>query len=121
FHVTGVQTCALPLSSLAASVGVDADAALALANRHPRVNLHRLGIHVGGHCIPVDPWFLVAIYPDEARLLRTAREINDALPGRVADAIRARLGEAGRVTVLGLSYKPDVDDMRESPAVEVVR
>jgi len=109
------------LASLAASVGVDADAAFALANRHPRVNLHRPGIGVGGHCIPVDPWFLVAIDPDEARLLRTAREINDALPGRVADAIRARLGEAGRVTVLGLSYKPDVDDMRESPAVEVVR
>ena len=109
------------LAALAASVGVDADAAFALANRHPRVNLHRPGIGVGGHCIPVDPWFLVAIDPAEARLLRTAREINDSLPGRVADAVRAHLGDADRVTVLGLSYKPDVDDMRESPSIDVVR
>ncbi len=108
------------LASLAAAVGVDADAAFALANRHPRVNLHKPGIGVGGHCIPVDPWFLVALDPEEARLLRTAREINDALPGRVADAVRARLGGADRVTLLGISYKPDVDDVRESPAVEVV-
>lgn len=109
------------LASLAASVGVDADAAFALANRHPRVNLHKPGIGVGGHCIPVDPWFLVAVDPAEARLLRTAREINDSLPGRVADAVRERLDGEGHVTLLGLSYKPDVDDVRESPAVEVVR
>lgn len=109
------------LAALAASVGVDPDAAFALANRHPRVNLHRPGIGVGGHCIPVDPWFLVAVDPDEARLLRTARSINDALPGRVARAIRDRLGDTEHVTLLGISYKPDVDDLRESPAVEVVR
>src|SRR5690606_26230210 len=108
------------LAELSAHVGVDPDTAFALANRHPRVNLHRPGIGVGGHCIPVDPWFLVALDPEEARLLRTAREINDALPGRVADAVRARLGGADRVTLLGISYKPDVDDVRESPAVEVV-
>ena len=108
------------LAALAAAVGVDADAAFALANRHPRVNLHEPGIGVGGHCIPVDPWFLVAIDPKEARLLRTARAINDALPRRVADAVRARLDGADRVTLLGISYKPDVDDTRESPAVEVV-
>jgi UDP-N-acetyl-D-mannosaminuronic acid dehydrogenase len=109
------------LAALASSVGVDPDAAFALANRHPRVNLHRPGIGVGGHCIPVDPWFLVAVDPGEALLLRTARAINDALPARVAQAIRDSLRDAHHVTVLGISYKPDVDDMRESPAVEVVR
>jgi len=109
------------LAAIAAEVGVDAEAAFALANRHPRVNLHKPGIGVGGHCIPVDPWFLVAVNPSLARLLRTARDINDSLPGQVAHAIRVRLGDASRVTLLGIAYKPDIDDLRESPAVEIAR
>jgi len=109
------------LAELASSVGVDVDRAFALANRHPRVHLHRPGIGVGGHCIPVDPWFLVAINPHRAQLLSAARAVNDGVPSRVAAAIITELRRCYRASVvlLGLSYKEDVDDFRGSSSVEV--
>lgn len=102
-------------------IGADPVEAIRLANRHPRVNIHQPGIGVGGHCIPVDPWFLVQSAPDLAVLIRTAREINDRRPATVAEDLLERLRTAGArsVALLGLAYKPDVDDFRESPAVSI--
>lgn len=110
------------LARICDSVAVDPFELIAIANQHPRVNILQPGPGVGGHCIAVDPWFLVHTAPEAARLIRTAREINDARPHYVADQIAAACdGLADPVVAcLGLSYKPDVDDMRESPAVEVV-
>ena len=93
-----------------------------LANRHPRVNILNPGPGVGGHCIAVDPWFIVSSAPESARLIRTAREINDYKPEYVVEQV-ARAAEAFKepvIACLGLSYKADIDDLRESPAVDVV-
>jgi UDP-N-acetyl-D-mannosaminuronic acid dehydrogenase len=93
-----------------------------LANQHPRVNILRPGPGVGGHCIAVDPWFIVAADRANSRLIRTAREVNDAKPDFVIEKVRAHAAKlkAPVVACLGLSYKADVDDLRESPAVEIV-
>jgi UDP-N-acetyl-D-mannosaminuronic acid dehydrogenase len=110
-------------SRLADRFGVDVWEAIALANRHPRVRILNPGPGVGGHCISVDPWFLVEAAPDLAQLIRTARMVNDSQPHFVVELVRRVLGGelAGRkIAALGLSYKPDVDDLRESPAIEVV-
>lgn len=103
-----------------------------LANRHPRVNILQPGPGVGGHCIAVDPWFIVSAAPEEARLIRTAREVNDSKPGWVIDKVSAAIGDwlmrnpgksAVDVTIAcyGLTFKPDIDDLRESPALGIVR
>lgn len=105
---------------------------IALANRHPRVNILQPGPGVGGHCIAVDPWFIVSRTPEQARIIRTAREVNDAKPDWVIEKVNSVIGEhllanptqcAGDVTLAcyGLTFKPDVDDLRESPALEIVR
>ena len=96
---------------------------IAMANLHPRVNILSPGPGVGGHCIAVDPWFIVATNPDEAKLIRQARHVNDAKPDFVCGKVRARAAELRQpvIACLGLSYKKDVDDLRESPAVEIVR
>ena len=110
------------LSLLCDRLGVDARQAIALANRHPRVQVLQPGAGVGGHCIPIDPWFLAAAAPAEARLIRTARAVNDAVPHRIAQRLReaAARFDAPRIACLGLAYKPDVGDLRESPAVAIV-
>jgi UDP-N-acetyl-D-mannosaminuronic acid dehydrogenase len=110
------------LSRLAERSGVNIWDAIAIANRHPRVNLHRPGPGVGGHCISVDPWFLVESAPAITPLVRTAREVNDSQPRFVVSCVQEILGGlAGRrAAVLGLTYKADVDDIRESPAVDVI-
>jgi UDP-N-acetyl-D-mannosaminuronic acid dehydrogenase len=94
-----------------------------LANLHPRVNILSPGPGVGGHCIAVDPWFIVAGSPNEARLIRMARIINDSKPEYVCSKVRERAAALKQpvIACLGLSYKKDVDDLRESPAVEIVR
>lgn len=94
-----------------------------LANHHPRVNILQPGPGVGGHCIAVDPWFIVSKTPEEARIIHTARQVNDGKPRYVLDQV---LGAASTVTdpviaCLGLAFKPDIDDLRESPAMEVVQ
>ena len=91
-----------------------------LANRHPRVKILQPGPGVGGHCIAVDPWFIVDSAPKEAKLIRTAREVNDAKPQAVIAEVLAAAKSRSRIACLGLTYKADVDDMRESPAVEIV-
>ncbi|MBF0676104.1 UDP-N-acetyl-D-mannosamine dehydrogenase [Pseudomonas sp.] len=102
-----------------------------LANRHPRVNILQPGPGVGGHCIAVDPWFIVSKTPHEARLIRTAREVNDGKPEWVITKVQSVVGEVLShndnaeakdvvIACLGLSFKADIDDLRESPAVEIV-
>jgi UDP-N-acetyl-D-mannosaminuronic acid dehydrogenase len=93
-----------------------------LANRHPRVNILRPGPGVGGHCIAVDPWFIVHSAPEEARLIRTARQVNDGKPQVVLDAVlqAAAALPSPKIACLGLAFKPDIDDLRESPALGIV-
>lgn len=102
---------------------VDIREAIEIANLHPRVEILRPGVGVGGHCISVDPWFLVEAAPETARLARTAREVNDEQPGFVADLIERAAGGLANKTIalLGLAFKPNVDDLRESPAVALAR
>lgn len=110
-------------SRLADRFGVDVWEAVRLANRHPRVNILSPGPGVGGHCISVDPWFLVEAAPDLTPLIRTARKVNDDQPRFVVQLAQQILGglSGRRIAALGLAYKPNVDDLRESPAVEVVQ
>jgi UDP-N-acetyl-D-mannosaminuronic acid dehydrogenase len=95
---------------------------ITLANHHPRVNILSPGPGVGGHCIAVDPWFIVASAPDLASLIRTAREVNDGKPHHVAQQVIDKAGRFHSPTVacLGLAFKANIDDLRESPAVEIV-
>ncbi len=94
-----------------------------LSNLHPRVNILSPGPGVGGHCIAVDPWFIVTSDPVNSRLIRTAREVNDAKPRAVVEKVKALAAQLKEpvIACLGLSYKANVDDLRESPAVEIVQ
>ena len=107
---------------LAEKFGVDVWEAIQLANLHPRINILNPGPGVGGHCISVDPWFLVEAAPELTALIYNARQINDAQPHFVVKKVQQALGElkSKKIAALGLAYKPDVDDLRESPATEVV-
>lgn len=110
-------------SRLAGHFRVDVWEAIRIANLHPRVKILNPGPGVGGHCISVDPWFLVEAAPELTRLIYAARRVNDDQPHVVFSLSRTALGSlrGRRIAALGLSYKPEVDDLRESPAVEVVR
>jgi UDP-N-acetyl-D-mannosaminuronic acid dehydrogenase len=109
-------------SRLAEKFGVDVWEAIRLANLHPRINILSPGPGVGGHCISVDPWFFVETAPELTDLIYNARKVNDEQPHFVVGKVREALGglKDKRIAVLGLAYKPDVDDLRESPATEVV-
>ena len=120
------------LSLICDALGMDVWELIRLANRHPRVNVLQPGPGVGGHCIAVDPWFIVSSAPTQAQLIRTAREVNDGKPGWVIEKVRAAIGAhlmdnpgqtAAEVTlaIYGLAFKPDIDDLRESPALEIAR
>lgn len=111
------------LSLICDQLGIDVWELIRLANRHPRVKILQPGPGVGGHCIAVDPWFIVDAAPDVARLIRTAREVNDAKPHHVIERIKACAVRfrAPVVACLGLAFKPDVDDLRESPAMDIVQ
>jgi UDP-N-acetyl-D-mannosaminuronic acid dehydrogenase len=111
-------------SRLADRFEVEVWEAIEIANRHPRVEILRPGPGVGGHCISVDPWFFVEAAPDLTPLIRAAREVNDAQPGFVVDLVRRTVDgdlTGKRIAALGLAYKANVDDLRESPAIEVAR
>ena len=111
------------LSIIADRLGIDVFELIELANKHPRVNILQPGPGVGGHCIAVDPWFIVSAVPDEARLIRTAREVNDHKPEVVLARVKERADrfKAPVIAALGLAFKPDIDDLRESPALEITR
>jgi UDP-N-acetyl-D-mannosaminuronic acid dehydrogenase len=110
------------LSVLCDNNGVDVWKLIKLANHHPRVNILQPGTGVGGHCIAVDPWFIVSGDPKNSLIIKTAREVNDAKPEWVIDKITAKADSLNtkKVACLGLAFKPDIDDLRESPAVRVV-
>ena len=102
---------------------LDAWEAIELANKHPRVNILNPGSGVGGHCIAVDPWFLISAAPDETQLMHTARQVNDQKPFLVPDNVRKQIERFRKpvVACLGLAYKPDIDDLRESPALQIAQ
>lgn len=111
------------LSLLAESCNVDVYEAIELANRHPRVSILSPGPGVGGHCIAVDPWFLTGMTPHSGTLIKTSRQLNDKMPRYTAEKILSshRVDQLEPIRVFGLTFKPNVDDLRGSPAMEVVR
>ncbi|WP_432354150.1 nucleotide sugar dehydrogenase [Sporosarcina sp. A2] len=112
------------LAKISGEIGVDVWEAIRLANFHPRVNIHQPGPGVGGHCIAVDPWFLVELKPDLAKIIHLARQTNDGMPAFTAkttkDILQQTAAKNTKVAVLGLAFKGNIDDMRESPSVDVV-
>jgi UDP-N-acetyl-D-mannosaminuronic acid dehydrogenase len=111
------------LSLICNRLDIDVWAAIELANRHPRVSILQPGPGVGGHCIAVDPWFIVSSAPEESRIIRTAREINDSKPHWIARQIIQHADRFKNPVVgcFGATYKPDVEDLRESPSLDVIR
>lgn len=120
------------LSVICDKLDMDVWELISLANRHPRVSILQPGSGVGGHCIAVDPWFIVASAPEQARIIRTAREVNDGKPDWVIDKVRGAINsflaqhpklsdEDVTVACYGLAFKPDIDDLRESPALRIVK
>ena len=111
------------LSMICDKLGINVWELIGLANKHPRVNILQPGPGVGGHCIAVDPWFIVAAAPNEARLIRTAREVNDFKPHWVMERVRAKAERFKNPVIgcLGLAFKANIDDLRESPALEITR
>jgi UDP-N-acetyl-D-mannosaminuronic acid dehydrogenase len=107
---------------LCEKLGISAWEVIEIANRHPRVHVHNPGPGVGGHCISVDPWFLVEKFPQDANIIHAARKINDSVPARVVDIIGKIVNgkKKPKIVILGLAYKANVDDARESPAIAVV-
>ena len=110
------------LSILCDKLNINVWELIKLANRHPRVNILQPGCGVGGHCIAVDPWFIVHQNPDEAKIIKTAREVNDDKPNFVIKKIKERVKGISqpKIACLGLAFKPDIDDLRESPALDIV-
>lgn len=110
------------LAIVCEELGINAWEVIELANRHPRVNLHHPGPGVGGHCLPVDPWFVVEKFPTQARLIRLSRKINDRQPHRVFELVTemTRNIPGPKVAILGVTYKGNVDDVRESPATVLI-
>jgi len=105
------------------TLGIDINKAVELANKHPRVNILSHGIGVGGHCIPKDPWFMIQADPKNTILISAARRVNDGMPEKIASKIRKALKdiENPKIIALGMTYKPDSDDLRGSPALEILR
>ncbi|MCL5037137.1 MAG: nucleotide sugar dehydrogenase [Chloroflexi bacterium] len=112
------------LSLICREMHLDAREVIELANRHPRVNILNPGPGVGGHCIAVDPWFIVESDERNSKLIKTAREVNDSMPSNVVDEVEVALAASGyhpgNVACLGVAYKNDVEDTRESPALEIM-
>ena len=116
------------LSLICAKDGINVWDLIKLANHHPRVNILQPGAGVGGHCIAVDPWFIVAHDPENARIIKSAREVNNRKTDWVINQIKiaaadsvVRTGRDPKIVCLGLAFKPDIDDLRESPAVHIAQ
>lgn len=111
------------LSLICDRLGIDVWELIELANHHPRVNILQPGPGVGGHCIAVDPWFIVSSVPEEARIIHMARDINDGKPRWVMDQVKKALEgkEKPVVAALGIAFKNDIDDLRESPSLNIVK
>lgn len=109
------------LSLICDKLGVDVWELIELANHHPRVNILQPGPGVGGHCIAVDPWFIVSSDRENSNLIRTAREVNDRKPSWVINKVREAVKEHSVVATLGLAFKANIDDLRESPALNITK
>lgn len=116
------------ISMICDKVGIDVRELIELANKHPRVNILQPGVGVGGHCIAVDPWFIISEFKENSKLMRTAREVNmektEWVIKKIEESIREfreKYNKEPVVACLGLTYKPDVDDLRESPALYIVK
>lgn len=107
------------LTKICAEIGVNALDVIEVANKHPRVNLHSPGPGVGGHCLAIDPYFIYAKAPETAKIIKLARDTNRSMPGFVAENVRKIIPD-GKIAVLGISYKGNTDDDRESPAYEII-
>lgn len=109
------------LSVICDKLGINVFELIKLANKHPRVNILTPGAGVGGHCLAVDPWFIVEQFPEEANVIREARLINDYKPRFIVEKVEEKIGQDQNkvIGILGLAYKPDIDDLRESPAMEI--
>lgn len=103
------------LAKICEQMGINAFDVINFSNKHPRVNLHTPGPGVGGHCIAVDPWFIVEKAPELSKIMHLSRVTNDAMPMHVATLAKSMISDDKNITILGVTYKPDVDDMRESP------
>jgi UDP-N-acetyl-D-mannosaminuronic acid dehydrogenase len=110
------------LAAVAEGIEIDPLEVIRLANRHPRVNIHQPGIGVGGHCLPLDPWFIKQVDADNTTLISAARLVNDGRPARIASRVRQAVRAVPNpvIVAVGATYKPNVSDTRESPAGEVV-
>lgn len=113
------------LAKICRKGGMDVYEIIRIANKHPRVNILQPGPGVGGHCISVDPWFLVGDFPEEAKLIHEAREVNSEMPAYVLERMQTIMAEkgisdTGRVGLYGLTYKENVDDVRESPTLQLL-
>jgi len=110
------------MAKICENLGINVWNLIELCNKHPRVNIHQPGPGVGGHCIAVDPWFIVEKQPETAQIINLCRHINDSMPdyvsGRITDILKDI--ELPKVSILGVTYKPDVDDLRESPILELI-
>ncbi|MDN7134502.1 UDP-N-acetyl-D-mannosamine dehydrogenase [Pseudidiomarina terrestris] len=115
------------LSLVCDELGINVWDLIRLANHHPRVNILQPGPGVGGHCIAVDPWFIVSSAPEQARLIRTAREVNDHKPNWVINKVKAKVASLDKppaeltIACLGLAFKANIDDLRESPALSIAQ
>ncbi|MGP6175289.1 UDP-N-acetyl-D-mannosamine dehydrogenase [Corynebacterium sp. A21] len=111
------------LSLICDNLGINVWELIGLANHHPRVNILQPGPGVGGHCIAVDPWFIVSSDPTNSRLIRTAREVNDGKPEWVIEKVTQAVNETGakKIAALGLAFKANIDDLRESPALSITQ
>ncbi|MGW6384440.1 nucleotide sugar dehydrogenase, partial [Peribacillus butanolivorans] len=108
------------LAKISAELGINALDVIKLANRHPRVNIHAPGPGVGGHCLAVDPYFIIEKAPEISPLISTARNINNSMPKFVIECVEKIVNKGAKIAVLGLTYKGNIDDVRESPAMEIV-
>lgn len=115
------------LSNVCDTLGVNVRNLIKFANRHPRVNILQPGPGVGGHCIAVDPWFIISSTPEQAKLMRVARDVNDSMPENVIKKVKKVVGLLGKdisklsIASFGLSFKADIDDLRSSPAIEIAK
>jgi UDP-N-acetyl-D-mannosaminuronic acid dehydrogenase len=109
-------------NAVAETLGIEGRTAIELANKHPRVNILMPGIGVGGHCIPIDPWFIKEVDPSNSRLIFTSRLINDEMPHKIASKIRRAVRDVAspKIVAVGAAYKANTEDLRESPALEIV-
>jgi len=110
------------LAKISKKIKIDIWEAVGLANKHPRVNLHKPGPGVGGHCLAIDPWFIVEKAPEKSKIIKLSRDTNNSMPGFVVKDIEENLGKINnpKIAILGITYKGNVDDLRESPVLDII-